>query len=166
VNFISPPTRRIAPALLVLVAGCSGEITERTLVGTWRATGTATGTALKIKSENPNAKSSEVLAAAKVLNATALKIKKDFLFTLAYGVNTYDGSWKYDEEAGFVELDVKTMNGEPADPGQMLTSAFLGVIDRKNATMRLFALGRASYEELKKNGNKEADLLNVRLRKA
>ncbi|HWB13877.1 MAG TPA: hypothetical protein VG826_31915 [Pirellulales bacterium] len=163
---VPAPIRRIIPAVLLVVTGCTGsEITERTLVGTWRAKGSGTGMAMKIKSENPNAKSSEVLAAAKALSATSLEIKEGPLFTLAYGVNTYDGSWKFDKEAGFVELDVKTMNGEDADPKQILTSAFLGIIDRKDGTMRLFPGDRKTYEDLKQRNDKGADLLNVRLHK-
>jgi hypothetical protein len=156
---------RFLPVVVIAVAGCSGEITERTLVGTWRATGSGTGTAFKIKSESPEVRGSDALAAGKLLSTTALEIKDGGLFSLSYGAKTYDGSWKFDKEAGFVELDAKTVDGEPADPKETLFSAFLGIVDQKTRTMKLFPGSRNSYQELKQKGDKGADLLNVKLRK-
>jgi hypothetical protein len=160
---VSPHIKRIVPAVLVVVAGCSGEITERTVVGTWRAKGTGTGTAFKIKSADPNVKGSDALAAGKVLSATLLEIK-DAAFTLAYGMGTYEGSWKFDKEAGLLEMEAKTVNGEAADANQTFT-AFLGIVDQKTRTIRLFPGTRKNYDELKQKGDKGADILNVRLHK-
>ena len=159
---ISSHFRRIAPAVLVIVAGCSGEITQQTLVGTWRAKGTGTGTAFKIKAENPNVKGSEALAAGKILSATSLEIK-DGAFTLSFGGGTYEGSWTFDKEAGMVEMDAKTVNGEAADPKNAIFTAFLGIVDQKTRTIRLFPGTRKNYEELKQRGDKGSDILNVRL---
>jgi hypothetical protein len=162
---VPTPIRRIVPAILLVCTGCGpSEITQKTLVGTWRARGSGTGMAFKIKSENPDAKGSEALTVAKALSATSLEIKEGAQFTLAYGGKTYDGSWEFDKEAGFVELNVKTVNGEPADPNEMF-SAFLGIVDHKDGTMRLFPGPRKSYEELKQKKDKGADMLNVRLHK-
>jgi hypothetical protein len=72
--------------------------------------------ALKIKSGSSNAKNSEVMAAAQMLSATSLEIKKDATYSLVHGVNTFAGTWKFDKEAALVELDINTANGEAADP--------------------------------------------------
>jgi hypothetical protein len=152
-------------AFIVLLAGCSSEITEQTLVGAWQASSTGAGKALKIKSENPNAKSADVLAAAKLLSATTLEITKDG-YSLMYGVNKFEGTWKFDKDAGLVELDVKTQNGEVADPKTSFTTGFLAIVDQKDQSMRLFPGTRNTYEELKRNGDKGANALNIKLRRA
>lgn len=149
----------------VIVTGCSTELTEQTLVGTWRASGSGTGMAMKIKSESPDAKNADILAAAKALSATSLDITENS-YSLHYGANQFEGTWKFDKEAGLIELDVKTQNGEAADPKTTFATGFLAIVDRKDRSMRLFPGDRKSYEELKRNGDKGADLLNVRLRKA
>jgi hypothetical protein len=152
--------------VLAVVAGCSSEVSEKTLPGTWRASGDGTGMTLRIKSENPNAKPSEITAAAKILSATSLEVKHDATYSLTYGVNTFGGTWKFDKEAGLVELAVETQNGEAADPKNSMENGFLGIVNQKDGTMKLFNGDQKTYEELKKRGDKGADALNVRLRKA
>ena len=121
--------------------------------------------AFKIKSENPGAKPAEIIAAAKILGATSLEIKKDAAFSLQYGVNKYDGSWKLDNQEKIVELAVKNMNGEVADVKNILTGTFLGVMDKGDGTMRLFPGDRKGYEASKNKGDKGFEVMSVRLRK-
>ena len=160
------PLRLMVFGTLAVVAGCSSEVTEKTLPGTWRASGDGMGMSFRIKSENPNAKPSEITAAAKTLSATSLEIKNDASYSLTYGVNTYAGTWKFDKEAALVELAVETQNGETADPTNAMVNGFLGIVNQKDGTIKLFNGDRKTYEELKKRGDKGADALNVKLRKA
>src|SRR5262249_45411365 len=126
---------------------------------------TGTGMAFKIKSENPGAKSSEIIAAAKILGATSLEIKKDSAFSLQYGAGKYDGSWKLDNADKIVELAVKTVNGEAVDVKNLLTGMFLGVMDRGDGTMRLYPADRKGYEQSKGKSDNGLEVMSVRLRK-
>jgi len=164
---IRGPGRRAAPvALLLLVVGCSSEMSEQTLTGKWGAVDkTGIGPAFKIKSGHPDAKGSEILAASKLLAATSLELKSDGVFSLNYGVNKFDGSWKFDKEAAMVDLTVAKMNGEVADVNKMLTAGYLGVMDRDDGTMRFYPIDRKGYEEAKRRGEKGPEAISVRLRK-
>ena len=160
--------RALTAGLVLLVAGCMGrpEFTEKTIIGKWTSTSkSGIGQAFRIKAEHPDAKASEILAAAKLLAATSLELNKDGVFALAYGVNKLGGSWQFDEKDAMVELEVTTRNGQPVDPKTLLLSAFLGVIDRDDATMRLYPVDRKGYEESRKRGDKGVDALSVRLEK-
>jgi hypothetical protein len=142
------------------------EVTEQTLIGKWSATDkSGIGRAFKLKSEHPDAKGSEVLAAAKILAATSLDLKKDGVFTLVYGAGKYGGSWKFDKQDAMVELEVTTVNDQVADVKNLLTGAFLGVIDREDGTMRLYPIDRKGYEASKKRGDKGPENLSVLLSK-
>src|SRR5262249_35390154 len=99
------------------------------------------------------------------LATTSLELKKDGAFTLVYGANKYRGSWKFDNQDAMVDLDVTTVNGEVADKKNLLTGAFLGVMDREDGTMRLYPVNRKEYEEFKKRGDKGPEALSVRLGK-
>ncbi len=163
----SARVRRLLPVGLVLLfAGCGpGEIREQTLVGKWGAASKdGTGTALKIKAGNPNAKPAEIVAAAKILAATSLELQKD-AFTLQYGAGKYEGSWKLDNADKTVEMAVKTMNGEVADVKKLLTGTFLGVMDPSDGTMRLYPVDRKGYEESKGKADSGLEVMSVRLRK-
>jgi len=155
--------------LFLLVAGCTGcsaEMSEQTLSGKWSAVDkTGIGSAIKIKAGAPDAQGSQIVAAAKLLAATSLELKKDSEFSLQFGVNKYDGSWKFDKQAAMVDLTVAKMNGEAADAKNMLTGTFLGIMDRDKGTMRLYPIDRKSYEELKRRGDKGPDAMSVKLQK-
>src|SRR5262249_22593595 len=118
-----------------------------------------------IKSASPDSKPSEIVAASKALAGTLLELKKDAVFTLQYGVNKFDGSWKFDQGEKLVEMAVKTANGEEIDPKTSFTSAFLGVIDPSDGTMRLYPLDRKGYEEARGKNDKGMQALSVRLNK-
>jgi hypothetical protein len=83
----------------------------------------------------------------------------------AYGVNRYDGSWKFDKGNAMVDFTVAKMNGEVADVKNLLTGALLGVMDRDDGTMRFYRIDRKGYEEFKKRGDKGPEAMSVRLRK-
>jgi hypothetical protein len=155
--------------LLLLFAGCMGcssEMSEQTLSGKWGAIDkTGIGPAFKIKAGAPDAKGSDIVAAAKLLAATSLELKKDGDFSLQFGVNKYDGSWKFDKQAAMVDLTVAKMNGEAADVKNMLTGSFLGVMDRDKGTMRLYPIDRKGYEEFTRRGDKGPDAMSVKLQK-
>src|SRR5262249_36160566 len=97
--------------------------------------------------------------------ATSLELKKDGDFSLQFGVNRYDGSWKFDQQAAMVDLTVAKMNGEAADVKNMLTGSFLGVMDRDKGTMRLYPIDRKGYEEFKRRGEKGPEEMRVKLKK-
>src|SRR5262249_6193880 len=126
---------------------------------------TGIGSAFKIKSGSPDAKGSDIVAAAKILAATSLDLKKDGVYSLQYGVNKYDGSWKFDQQEAMIELTVAKMNGEAADVKNLLTGTFLGVMDRDDGTMRLYPIDRKAFDELKRRGDKGPEAMSVRLRK-
>ena len=155
--------------LFLLVAGCMGcssEMSEQTLSGKWSAVDkTGIGSAFKIKAGAPDAQGSQIVAAAKLLAATSLELKKDGEFSLQFGVNKYDGSWKFDKQAALVDLAVAKMNGEAADVKNMLSGSFLGVMDPDKGTMRLYPIDRKSYEELKRKGDNGYDAMSVKLQK-
>ena len=94
-----------------------------------------------------------------------MDLKKDGVFSLRYGANKYVGSWQVEKEDKMVELEVTKVNGDAADVKNLLTSAFLGVMDRKDGTMRLYPLSRRDYEESKQRGDQGFDALSVRLKK-
>ena len=69
---VSTFMRRVLPvSFVLLMMGCSSEITPRSLVGTWGAADkSGVGTAFKIKSNAPDAKGSDIVAVSQVLAAT------------------------------------------------------------------------------------------------
>jgi hypothetical protein len=62
-----------------------------------------------------------------------------------------------------IDLNIKTANGEAADPKKTLIGAFLGIIDRQDKTMRLYPTDRNGYEESTKRGDKGMEVMSVRL---
>jgi hypothetical protein len=162
-------TRTLPVGLLLLVVGCMGcssEMSEQTLAGRWGATDkSGVASAIKIKSGSPDSKGSDIVAAAKILAATSLELKKDGEFSLQFGVNKYDGSWKFDQAEAMVDLTVAKMNGEVVDVKNLLTGSFLGVMNRDDWTMRLYPIDRKGYQEFKRRGDKGPEAMSVRLQK-
>src|SRR5262245_54322153 len=92
--------RVLCAGILLVVSGCRSETTEETLIGKWNASTTGVGRALKIKSDHPNANSTQIVAAARLLSATTMELETDAKFSLVYGANTFAGSWNFDKERG------------------------------------------------------------------
>ncbi len=134
-----------------VVAGCGNP--ERALVGKWKGDMSGAGAAIrsvKIKSENPNAQTSQIMAAARAQGMIELTLKADKTFKVNLATASYDGKWTFDKTANVVELMVNVPQAAPAAEGEKTEPAgpllWLGVFNPTLETLQLFMGDHEAYK--------------------
>lgn len=128
-------------------------------MGKWKADDSAAGMATraaKLKNQQPDAESSDVMAAARAMGQIGLDLRQDKSFDLLMGGNTIQGTWAFHEERKEVQLDCKTAEiapeNEEKNPGPFQPATFVAYLN-DSGNLRLYPMPRESYDMLKESGN-------------
>lgn len=141
-----------AAGAAVLLAGCASD-PEKSLVGKWKGDTSGVGAAIrsiKIKSENPNAETSQIMAAARAQGMIELTLKSDKTFNVNLATSSLGGTWAFDKTANVVELSVNVPAAAPAAEGEKAEPAkpqlWLGIFDPSQPTLQLFMGDHEAYK--------------------
>jgi hypothetical protein len=145
--------------LIALFTGCSTD-REQAAVGKWKADGSAIGTALrsaKLKSENPDASTGEIMGAARVLGATSVTLNNDKSAEVFVAGTAGQGTWTIDKEAGVVTVNITSAKlAAPAEgqkAGQFTAQTWTCYLNDSNDKMRLYMAPKDIADSLRKDGN-------------
>jgi hypothetical protein len=129
---------------ILLVVGCSGD-PEREVVGKWKGDMSAVGAAIrsvKIKSENPNAETAQIMAAARAQGMIELTLKSDKSFQLNLATTMNSGTWTFDRTANVAEMHVTNSTPAPGAAGEKVEhnppQLWLGIFNPGQETLQLF----------------------------
>ena len=140
------------------LAGCMDR--EQAAIGKWKADGSALGAAIrsaKIKAENPDASTGEIMGAARAIGATTVTLNKDKSAEVFIAGTEGKGTWTIDKEAGVVTVNITSAKlaapaeGQQAGPFQAQT--WTCYMSDSNDKMRLYMAPRDIADSLRKDGN-------------
>jgi hypothetical protein len=141
-----------AAGAAVLLAGCASD-PEQALVGKWKGDMSGVGAAIrsiKIKSENPNAETGQIMAAARAQGMIELTLKSDKTFKVNLATTALGGTWAFDKTANVVELLVNIPFTTPAPEGEKAwlpqPHLWLGIFDPSQPTLQLFMGDHEAYK--------------------
>jgi hypothetical protein len=145
--------------LVFLAAGLAGCMDrEQAAVGKWKADGSALGAAIrsaKMKADNPDASTGQIMGAARAVGATTVHLNKDKTAEVLFGGATIKGTWTIDKEAGVVTLNLTSAEGaggeQPA--GEVKGQTWVAYMNDANDRLRLYMAPRDIADSLRKDGN-------------